>query len=301
MRGRLVFAVVAAAILFAPDFALAQVTVNERLAPGQSPLIVAHRAKGGGFPENSLAGIQNALDLGVDMVKIDTQLTRDGRYILMHDPTLNRTTDVEAVYPAGPPNGPTRETSGGADYIRDYTLEEIKRLRLLDGSSGGDHAVPTLEEALDLVDGRLLVALDLKVYEIESIAALLNRRDTEHLLLFGFYYFDPRVLLDVSTVTDIRTSVTMPRARDYLVDLDSLFAAQGSQLAMISVTSKNLSPELVAKAEELGVALSVGPDGGEDSALLHEADAGPWLRTLNNGAKAFVTGHPAALLELLNR
>lgn len=294
--------VLASAVLISPSLCLAQVTVKERLSVGQPPLIVAHRAKGDGIPENSLAGIQNALDLGIDMVKIDTRLTRDGRYVLMHDRTLNRTTDVSAVYPEGPPSGPTQEDRGDGDYVRDYTLEEIKRLSLVDGSGGGEHSVPTLEEALDLVVGRLLVALDLKAYEFESIVALLDARDTENLLLFAFYHFDPRVLLEVSTATDIRTSVTMPRPRDYLDDLEALAEAQGSQLAMVVVDSRHLTPEFLSRAEELGVRVCIdGKWGVEDSALLFEADISPWRKALSSDATAFMTGQPTTLLELMKR
>lgn len=60
---------------------------------GQEQVIVAsHRGDWRNFPENSLEGIDNAIKMGVDIVEIDLQRTRDGVLILMHDATLNRTT-----------------------------------------------------------------------------------------------------------------------------------------------------------------------------------------------------------------
>ena len=55
-----VFAVSTVAAALIPAFALAQVTIDERLAPGQQPVIIAHRAIGGGAPEDSLSGVQGA-------------------------------------------------------------------------------------------------------------------------------------------------------------------------------------------------------------------------------------------------
>ena len=51
--------------------------MNLFLQPRPTPLIIAHRANGGGFPENSLAGIQHAIETGIEMVEIDVRLTRD--------------------------------------------------------------------------------------------------------------------------------------------------------------------------------------------------------------------------------
>ena len=68
--------------------------IRERLLDRElsSVIVVAHRADWRNFPENSLAAIQSAIDMGVDMVELDLQRTRDGKLILMHDDTLDRTT-----------------------------------------------------------------------------------------------------------------------------------------------------------------------------------------------------------------
>jgi len=55
-------------------------------------MVIAHRADWRNFPENSLEAIRSAIKLGVDMVEIDVRKTKDGKLILMHDETVDRTT-----------------------------------------------------------------------------------------------------------------------------------------------------------------------------------------------------------------
>ena len=57
-----------------------------------SVIVASHRGDWRNFPENSLEAIDNAIKMGVDIVELDVQRTKDGQLILMHDPTLNRTT-----------------------------------------------------------------------------------------------------------------------------------------------------------------------------------------------------------------
>ncbi|GAB1668227.1 TPA: glycerophosphodiester phosphodiesterase family protein [Mannheimia haemolytica] len=68
-----------------------------------SQITVAHRAQAGVesriFPENSLAAINLAINRGVGIIEIDPRLTADGHYVLLHDETLDRTTNVEEVFP----------------------------------------------------------------------------------------------------------------------------------------------------------------------------------------------------------
>ena len=57
-----------------------------------SVIVASHRGDWRNFPENSLEAIDNAIKMGVDIVELDVQRTKDGQLILMHDATLNRTT-----------------------------------------------------------------------------------------------------------------------------------------------------------------------------------------------------------------
>ena len=79
--------------------------------------ITGHRGARGIAPENTLAGFQVALNLGVDMIELDVHLSRDGELAVMHDPRVERTTD-------------------GDGAIGSYTLAELKRLNAAAKFSG---------------------------------------------------------------------------------------------------------------------------------------------------------------------
>ncbi|MBL1115643.1 glycerophosphodiester phosphodiesterase [Streptomyces sp. 110] len=119
---------------------------------------VAHRGASAYAPENTLAAVDAADDLGIDWVENDVQRTRDGELIVMHDTTLSRTTDVEQVFPDRAPW-----------KISDFTLDEIEKLDA--GSWFGPEfqgeAVPTLEEYMDRVsDNHQKLLLELKAPEL---------------------------------------------------------------------------------------------------------------------------------------
>ncbi|KAA5276649.1 glycerophosphodiester phosphodiesterase family protein, partial [Bacteroides eggerthii] len=105
-------------------------------------LVVAHRADWRNAPENSLQGIQNCIDMGVDMVEIDLKKTKDGHLVLMHDKLINR-------------------TMNGKGRPEDYTLAELKALRLKNGAGCKTrHQIPTFEEVMTLCKGKIMVNVD---------------------------------------------------------------------------------------------------------------------------------------------
>lgn len=121
---------------------LKQATNSFLNANGNDVLVVVHRGDWRNAPENSLKAIENTIAMGADMVEIDIQKTKDGQLILMHDKTLDRTTT-------------------GKGKVADFTLEEIKKLRLKSGIGiATDHTVPTLIEAMLLAKDKILVNID---------------------------------------------------------------------------------------------------------------------------------------------
>ncbi len=117
-------------------------------------LVIGHRGWPQEFPENTLVGLQAAIDLGVDMVEVDVHLSKDGHIVAMHDENVKRTTD-------------------GRGSIRKMTLS---RIRKLDAGSWHSHKfkgqrVPTLEEVLSLVSSRAGLAVEVK-YPDERTEAL---------------------------------------------------------------------------------------------------------------------------------
>lgn len=117
--------------------------VNSYVVPPHKIMVVAHRGVWTYAPENSLKAIQRCIDVGVDVVEIDVQKTKDGQLVLMHDKTLDRTTN-------------------GTGKVSDHTLAEIKKLRLKSncGINWKQQEVPTLEEAMLLAKNKIKVNLD---------------------------------------------------------------------------------------------------------------------------------------------
>jgi glycerophosphoryl diester phosphodiesterase len=97
-------------------------------------LVIAHRGASGTMPENTLAAFRRAVAIGAPMIELDVQLTRDEHVVVMHDRTLDRTTD-------------------GRGAVRDATLAEIRRLDAGGwfGPSARGERVPTLAEVLAAV------------------------------------------------------------------------------------------------------------------------------------------------------
>lgn len=207
-------------------------------------LVVAHRGVHAGerngrrynnrtdLPENSIASIQAAIAIGCDMVEVDVRRTRDGRFVLMHDTTLDRTTT-------------------GSGRVDEATIAELAELRLLDiDGVPTEHRIPTLEDALEACRGRILVNLDKTGrYTAACLAIAEAMGVADHVVLKGRPGDTP---LD-----------------DWLADRDlsALGRVQGDGIAsfMPIAAFKAHSPEqLDAKLDQL---LEAGPTNGNWPAL----------------------------------
>ncbi|WP_170102928.1 glycerophosphodiester phosphodiesterase [Marivita geojedonensis] len=292
-----VLTLVTAAMLYAPDFSLAQMSVTERLSPDRTPAVVAgSKAVDTGYPEQSLASFEWAINRGVDIIIIGVQKTADDQYIVMKDPTFTRTTNVREVYPDGPPRRNSGEMAAAWHLVNDYTLEEIGKLRLRD-PSGDDHPVPLLKEVLELIAGRMLAVLRLDVYDPDSLTALLEAQEPKNILLFSWE--DKAKLHEIMTATGIGAWDSLTDVRDTTATLEKLVDAYGSALKIVDVYTTQLSQDLIARAAELEVRLCI-VSSVEDVALT-SGDTAPWLDALNKPVAAFTTDYPDAVLGLLGR
>lgn len=113
-----------------------------------------HRGDYKHYPENTVEGIISAVRMGADNVELDLYLSRDGVIVLMHDETLDRTTDWAKK--AGKNGLPS------SNEISDWTLEELRQLRVrpVAGKQDGEYLIPTFEEALQVCVGRTTIRLD---------------------------------------------------------------------------------------------------------------------------------------------
>ncbi|MGO9607230.1 MAG: glycerophosphodiester phosphodiesterase [Candidatus Binataceae bacterium] len=123
-------------------------------------LNIAHRGASGRFPENTLAAFRAAIDAGAMMCELDVQATRDNAVVVIHDKTVDRTTD-------------------GVGAVAKMTLAEIRNLdagaRFKDGIGRGER-VPTLDEVFAATAGKCGLNIELKAIGVEREVAALIRK-----------------------------------------------------------------------------------------------------------------------------
>lgn len=104
-------------------------------------LKIGHRGARGYEPENTLIGFQKAIDLNVGRIELDVHLSSDGELMVIHDETIDRTTN-------------------GKGAVNQFSLPELKRFQI-----EKNQYIPTLTEVLNLIDQRCDVNIELKSYE----------------------------------------------------------------------------------------------------------------------------------------
>jgi STE24 endopeptidase len=131
-------------------------------------LNVAHRGASGYAPEHTLASYKLALEMKADFVEQDLAITKDGVLVCIHDPVLERTTNVEELFPDRSTTVTWEGKTTRSWFVNDFTLDEIKRL---DAGSWFDpkfkgERIPTFDEAVALVKGKAGLFPELKTPEV---------------------------------------------------------------------------------------------------------------------------------------
>jgi glycerophosphoryl diester phosphodiesterase len=108
------------------------------MKPSRRYLAIAHRGASAYKPENTLRAFQRAIELGADMSELDAHLCKDGHVVIMHNATVEATTN-------------------GRGAIKEMTLDELKQL-----DAGKGEQIPTLQQVIDLVRGRNGLYIELK-------------------------------------------------------------------------------------------------------------------------------------------
>lgn len=262
-------------------------------------LVAAHRACWlDGAPENSAAAIEACVALGVDMVEIDVRPTRDGTLVLMHDETVDRTTD-------------------GTGKVSELSLAEVRALRLRNHrGEPSEERVPTLAEAMARIRGRILVNLD-KGFEQAAQARreLLQHGTLDHALFKGrttpaevapLLRQTPAPLF--MPVVDGLGTVDQREGQDARELVRAFLAAvkpAAVELVFARADDPLAAPEFWAEVRRAGARVWVNVlwDGrisggrGDEQAKDDPAEGWGWL--LDRGAGVLQTDRPAELLGYL--
>jgi glycerophosphoryl diester phosphodiesterase len=113
-------------------------------------VVIAHRGFSGIAPENTLVAFQKAIDIGSDMIEFDVSLSKDGIPVVIHDKTINRTTN-------------------GKGNVESFTVEELKQF---DAGSWykkefKEEKIPTLEEVIQVTKGKIMLNIEIKKYSVK--------------------------------------------------------------------------------------------------------------------------------------
>lgn len=252
-------------------------------------MVCAHRTGWKFAPENSVDGIRQCIDMGVDMIETDLQKTRDGRFVLMHDKTLDRSTT-------------------GTGNVSDFTLEQIEQLRLRDGHGKPTaEQVPTLEQLIDLSRGHVLLYLDKTEDRIDEVYARLVELDA---VKFCFFY-GSRTAADLhARYGGILDHISyLPKVYDTTADMEQYirdFGQQRPPAAFViefttrdSLVLKNIP--LMKQAHARVWASPLWPTAvaaHTDELALKDPDAN-WGWMMQRGVNLFCTDRPKEMLAYL--
>lgn len=198
------------------------------------PRIIAHRGNSSEAPENTLAAVTSALSLNPDAIEIDLHLSKDGELIVMHDPTLERTTN-------------------GKGAIVDFTVAELKALDAGSWKSPNytDERVPTFKEVLKEVKGKNRLFVELKVVGAEEklIQDLEEADMLEDVVVISFY---PQALAKLAELKPDLPRSVLTGASSYD---DFVRLAKEAKTNAIDLYHLNLSREVAEKLLDRGYVL----------------------------------------------
>jgi glycerophosphoryl diester phosphodiesterase len=163
---------------------------------------IGHRGAKGYEPENTLVSFEKAIEMGADGIELDVHLSLDGHLIVIHDETIDRTTN-------------------GKGFVNQLTLQELKFFKIND-----EHEIPTLEEILDLVNQRCFVNIELKNQDTaEEVVQLIEYYISDkkwthtHFIVSSFdwnalqqvRFLNENIRIGVLTETDLDLAISFAR------------------------------------------------------------------------------------------
>jgi len=195
----------------------------------RNPLVIGHRGAKGHLAENTLPSIDKALNLGVDGVEIDIFRCASGELVVFHDQTLEKLTN----------------SSG---YIEQLDLDSIKKIEVLNG-----FAIPTLEEVLNLIDGRVLLNIELKgsntAFLTDSLLQTYFKKKTwlpDKILISSFNWEELKVFYNLNKEVPIAVLTEDD-------PIDAIPIAQSLNATAINPNFKLLTKDNIIKIKKAGL------------------------------------------------
>lgn len=237
-----------------------------RLQNNSSIIVSGHRGWKSDYPENTLLSFQRAIELGVDMLEFDLRFSKDKAVMVIHDATVDRTTN-------------------GKGKVSDYTLAELKQL-----DAGGWFGkvyeglkIPTFEELCDLLVSYPDILLNVEIKpspdakEVADAAVEILRR-YEYIPRCVFTCFDAEVLAYIHDQYELKTQgFPEELMSNYVTGADGTL----SKMWAVGISMKLLTPQRVQEYEQQGIlAWCYCPD--TEQQVLYAIGSGSLLMTVND-------------------
>ncbi|MES2461467.1 MAG: glycerophosphodiester phosphodiesterase family protein [Armatimonadota bacterium] len=194
-------------------------------------LVGAHRGAMCHAPENTLAAFEKAIEMGAYRIEFDVRRSRDGHLVVMHDATVDRTTN-------------------GQGRVADLTLEDLKAL----GVGGTDVSVPTLRETLLCARGRALLLVEIKDAGIadDVVAQIAETGMTDSCTIASFLEEELQQVKKCSPRIPTAYFLTEPKP----FDPEEVIARLG--VSLLVVFPRAATPEYIAAAKRSGLHVRCG-------------------------------------------
>ncbi len=229
-------------------------------------LVAAHRGGASAAPENTLAAIRKSIALGADYVEVDVRTTADGVLALMHDRTVDRTTD-------------------GTGEVAKLSWSEMSRLNANASGRGGRQRIPTFEEAARLCRSRTGLYIDHKAASPSAVIAALDKAAFAGKAVV---YGTPETLAEYRR---IRPKLAIMPDHPDTADLMAKLAAE-LHPETFDGHLRDWTRDQVAQAHRLGAEVWMDVMGPTDT------EQG-WAHAIEMGADALQTDHPDRLIAYL--
>lgn len=235
------------------------------VSPGSNVVLVAHRgAVGPGQPENTLAAFRQAIASGADAIEIDLRGTKDGEIVVIHDATVDRTTN-------------------GRGAVADKSLAELRKL-----DAGSGERIPTYQEVLRLVSGTgIVLLLDIKkggVLDRKKVIRVTEEHDAIANVIVG-----PRSLDDLGAFRALNPGLRMLGFVDEIEDV-APFVQAGADIIRLWPEWIYANPGLVGSVHELGKQVWTTAGDAPRSEL---------EKLVRLGVRGILVDQPAVMNELL--
>ncbi|MDQ1279323.1 MAG: glycerophosphoryl diester phosphodiesterase [Thermoproteota archaeon] len=223
-------------------------------------IITGHRGAGFLEPENTIRAMQRAIQLGVDQIEIDAHLTKDKKIAVIHDSSLDRTTN-------------------GHGFVGNYTLDELKQL-----DAGKGEKIPTLQEIIDVVRGKVTLQIELKELNVtdQVVKEVIENKLSEDVVVSSFWHQAVRRVKEINS--KVKTGVLFTCS-----PIDVVQLARNAKADAIHPNVNYVNAVMVDEAHREG--LTVRAWNADDEKLM--------IKILQMNVDALGSNRPDLLLKLL--